>query len=93
MFGAIGIFTRNPVLSKLFAARKVILNPNVIFDLALENLRRITRVLIKVLPLGNDSRTHDIVLHRNIPKPTAIIQVGNRSRSFIQTGISLGTFE
>src|SRR6185503_572535 len=90
--GMMSVFAGDEVVARLAATSQVILNPEILADLAFENgFRRFHPVAREIFAFRHDSDAHHVIVEWNEPEPSLLRNVGDSRGARINAGVALGS--
>ena len=85
--------TGNEVIADLLATSQVIFDPLVLLDLAFEDgFRRFYALACEIFAVSDNTNADHVIVLRDVPKPSFLRHVGNRSRPFVDSWVAFGPF-
>ena len=71
----------------------MLLNPSIFSNFSIENFFEITTFGIKIVPVTDDTNTHDVISKRDVPKPTRfVLSVQDHGRVAVWIFTTFGAF-
>src|ERR1051326_6520018 len=93
MLRVVRIFTRDEIRPRLLPTSKVVLNPDILFDLSFENgFRRFDAIAGQILDFGDHSKAYHIAMLWNVPKPSLFRHIRDSGCPFINARIAFSSF-
>src|SRR5688572_13578788 len=94
MTGMAAVFVSNEIFSNAFAGCQAVFDPRIFVHCTIENRLQVLHTAArKMLRFSDYTNAYEVIVLRNMPEPTFVRHIGNRSRPLVNTRLAFGALK